>query len=323
MFLSLTKVLCLFLLTPFIIPVLWGGCARERPSTKPAILAMVNGEAITIDEFNVAFKAIITEEGPQTHSGDLKTSHKDILDQLIEKKVLLQEAKHKGIQVSEEEVRMAIHQMQGDYPETEFNELLKSSGLTPERWKLDVTENLLIDKLIENTITRKLKVSEEEIKSYYQKHRAEFEKKEEVRARQIVVATEGEAKTLHQQLLAGANFIELATEKSVSPDRTNGGDLGYFTKGQMPEEFDIVFTLKSNTISPIVKSPYGYHIFKVEVRRAPRFQSLAEVQGTIHQQLMNDQEDRLRTQWIKELKSKADIQVNSTLLLRQDETKNE
>jgi len=284
---------------------------------------MVNGEAITIDEFNVAFKAIITEEGPQTHSGDLKTSRKDILDQLIEKKVLLQEAKHKGIQVSEEEVRMAIQQMKGDYPETEFNELLKSSGLTPERWKLDVTENLLIDKLIENTITRTLKVSEEEIKSYYQKHRAEFEKKEEVRARQIVVATEGEAKTLHQQLLAGANFIELATEKSVSPDRANGGDLGYFTKGQMPEEFDIVFTLKANTISPIVKSPYGYHIFKVEERRAPRFQSLAEVRGTIHQQLMNDQEDRLRTQWIKELKSKADIQVNSTLLLRQDETKNE
>ena len=284
---------------------------------------MVNGEAITIDEFNVAFKAIITEEGPQTHSGDLKTSRKDILDQLIEKKVLLQEAKHKGIQVSEEEVRMAIQQMKGDYPETEFNELLKSSGLTPERWKLDVTENLLIDKLIENTITRTLKVSEEEIKSYYQKHRAEFEKKEEVRARQIVVATEGEAKTLHQQLLAGANFIELATEKSVSPDRANGGDLGYFTKGQMPEEFDIVFTLKANTISPIVKSPYGYHIFKVEERRAPRFQSLAEVRGTIHQQLMNDQEDRLRTQWINELKSKADIQVNSTLLLRQDETKNE
>ena len=284
---------------------------------------MVNGEAITIDEFNVAFKAIITEEGPQTHSGDLKTSRKDILDQLIEKKVLLQEAKHKGIQVSEEEVRMAIQQMKGDYPETEFNELLKSSGLTPERWKLDVTENLLIDKLIENTITRTLKVSEEEIKSYYQKHRAEFEKKEEVRARQIVVATEGEAKTLHQQLLAGANFIELATEKSVSPDRANGGDLGYFTKGQMPEEFDIVFTVKANTISPIVKSPYGYHIFKVEERRAPRFQSLAEVRGTIHQQLMNDQEDRLRTQWIKELKSKADIQVNSTLLLRQDETKNE
>lgn len=306
----------------FIITVSWGACARGGESTKPAIIAMVNEEAITLDEINAGLKAISTEKIPQSQSGALKTFREEILDQLIEKKILLQEAKHRGIQVSKEEISRAIEQMKGNYPESEFNELLKARSLTLEQWKHDVTETLLIDKLIDTVVTSTLSISEQDIRSYYLNHRVEFEKKEEVRARQILVATEEEAKTLHPQLLAGADFIKLASEKSMSPDKISGGDLGYFARGQMPEEFDMVFNLRINSISPIVKSPYGYHIFKVEEKRAPRLQSLDEVRETIRQQLMNEKKDRLRAEWTKELKAKAHIQINSTLLLRQDELKN-
>jgi parvulin-like peptidyl-prolyl isomerase len=292
----------------------WGGCTREGQTTKSPVLALVNGDTITLDELNAAFKTLIPEEGAQPDPAETKNLREEILNQLIEKKLLLQEAKHRGMQVTKEELDLTIEQMRGDYPEQEFDELLKRSSLTPERWKQEITENLLIDKLIDTVISSRLKISEEEVKAYYEKHHSEFEKKEEVRARQIVVAAEEEAKSIHEQLRNGADFVKLATEKSISPDKANGGDLGYFTRGQMPEEFDIVFTLKVNAISPIVKSPYGYHIFKVEERHAPRFQSLVEAREMIHQQLVDEKEDQLRSEWIKELKSKADIQINFNLL---------
>lgn len=301
----------------------WVGCTREGQTAKSPIIAMVNGDSVTLEELNGALKSLSPEEGVQIRSQEAENLREELLNQLIDKKLLLQEAKQSGIQVSPEEMTSVIEQMKGDYTDEEFNRLLKSSGLTPERWKQEVKEGLLIDKLIDTAIANRLNISEEEIKSYYQKNRAIFEKKEEVRARQIVVATEEEAKNIHQQLLNGADFVELATEKSMSPDKANGGDLGYFTKGQMPEEFDIVFTLKVNSISTVMKSPYGYHIFKVEDKRAPRSQSLEEVRETVYQHLAREREDQLRSEWIKELRSKADIQINSSLLIKQNESNKE
>jgi len=292
----------------------WEGCTREGQTQKSPVLALVNGDTITVEEFSAALKTLSPEEGSEPRPAEARSLREEILNQLIEKRLLLQEAKRQGIQVTKEELESVIEQMRGDYPEKEFNELLKSSGLTPERWKQEITENLLVDKLMDIMISSRVKILDEEVKTYYEKHHAEFEKKEEVRARQIVVGTEAEAKSIHEQLINGADFVELATEKSISPDKANGGDLGYFTKGQMPEEFDIVFTLKVNALSPIVKSPYGYHIFKVEERHVPRFQSLAEVREMIHQHLVSEKEDQIRSGWLKELKSKANIQVNSNLL---------
>jgi peptidyl-prolyl cis-trans isomerase C len=299
------------------------GCTREGQTEKSPIIAMVNGDSITVEELNDALKSLSPEEGAQIQPQEVEKLKEELLNQLIDKKLLLQEAKRDGIQVSREEMTSVIEQMKGDYTEKEFYRLLKNSGLTPERWKQEVREGLLIDKLIDTTLANRLNISEEEITAYYQKNRVQFEKKEEVRARQIVVATEEEAQNIQQQLLNGVDFVKLAIEKSMSPDKANGGDLGYFTKDQMPEEFDIVFTLKVNAISPVTKSPYGYHIFKVEDKRPPRLQSLEEVRETIYQHLAREREDQLRSKWIKELRSKADIQINSSLLIKQNESNQE
>lgn len=299
------------------------GCTREGQTTKSPIIALVNGEPVALEELNEALKSLSPEEGAQIQSQETEKLREELLNQLIDKKLLLQEAKHSGIQIAPEEMILVIEQIKNDYTDEEFNRLLKTSGLTPERWKQEIKDGLLIDKLIDTAIANRLNVSEAEIKSYYQKNPSIFEKKEEVRARQIVVDTEEEAENIRQQLLNGADFVELATEKSKSPDKANGGDLGYFTRGQMPEEFDIVFTLKVNSISPVVKSPYGYHIFRVEDRHAPRSQSLEEVREMVYQHLVREREDQLRSEWIKELRSKADIQINSSLLIKQNESNKE
>lgn len=309
--------LAVLLLIPF---ALWG-CSQEGQKPASPVIATVNGEIITQDEYDIALKSLGHDEGADSDAADLQTIQEETLNQLIERKLLLQEAKQRGINATREEVQEVLSQMQGEYTGSEFNQLLKSSGLTLDRWKQDITENLMIDKLIDTALTQGIRITDGEIKDYYQTHRAEFEKGEEVRARQIVVATEEEARIIHQQLLEGANFAQLAIEKSISPDGAAGGDLGFFKKGQMPEEFDIVFTLKANAISPIVKSPYGYHIFKVEERHLPRLQTINEVREMIYQELLTAKKDRFRTEWIKELRSKANIQINFALLQKQHGSK--
>jgi peptidyl-prolyl cis-trans isomerase C len=308
----------LFFLILFILSASAVACVREGQTPKPAIIAMVNGEAISMDQFNSALKEISPGEDLDETSAEFKISRKEVLDQLIEKTVLLQEAKQRGIEVSQREVQKALKQVKGNYSDSDFNLLLQASGLTPEGWKQNVTENLLIEKLTESAMANAPIVSEDEIKEYYKQHRMVFKKKEEVRVRQIAVATEEEAKTLRQELLNGADFADLASEHSISPDQAAGGDLGFFSKGDMPKQFDIVFDLKLKTISRVVKSPYGYHIFEVTEKRPPRFQPIDEVREGIHQQLLNEKQERFHSEWVRDLKSKADIHINSALLLKQN-----
>ncbi len=295
------------------------GCSRSSQTELPPIVAMVNGEAITLEEFNRMLAAISSGTSAEGEEPESTFFWDEALDQLIEKKVMLQEARSRGINVTDLEVEEAIRQMKGDYSDEAFAKLLQDEGMSLERWKAELTENLLVDKFMATVTEGLTDVTDAQIKAYYEQHRKDYAKKSEVRARQIVVSTEPEANAVREQLLNGVDFASLAREKSISPDGENGGDLGFFSEGEMPEDFAITFKLRLNEISPVVKSPYGYHIFRVEAKRPPRTQTLREVRDSIQQALLSEQEEAVRGRIIEDLKSKAHIQVNSDLLIRQAE----
>ena len=127
---------------------------------------------------------------------------------------------------------------------------------------------MMIEKLIARDVVRNLRVPSSEVRRYYQENPQEFQRPEQVRVRQIVVATEEEAqKVLDKLLNEKADFAALARQKSTAPEAETGGDLGFFAMGEMPGEFNVVFGLPRGGISSVVKSPYGYHIFKLEEKR--------------------------------------------------------
>ena len=104
---------------------------------------------------------------------------------------------------------------------------------------------------------------------------------QKVRARQIVVADGEEAIQILKRLKKGESFEKVAKEKSLGPEKVNGGDLGYFSQGERPTEFDHVFTMEVGAISEVIKSPYGYHIFKLEEKMSPgRFLLKRQSQGS-------------------------------------------
>ncbi len=135
------------------------------------------------------------------------------------------------------------------------------------------------------------KISDDEIKARYEKDIAGYVAPEEVHARHILVKTEDEANAVLKQLADGGNFEAIAKEKSEDPgSKANGGDLGFFAKGQMVPEFEAeAFALKAGeTSAKPVKSQFGYHIIKVDERRTQPVPTLDQVRGQVIQVVERD-----------------------------------
>jgi peptidyl-prolyl cis-trans isomerase C len=133
-------------------------------------------------------------------------------------------------------------------------------------------------------------VTDAEIKARYDAEVAKMPKEEEVRARHILVKTEDEAKAIIKELDAGKDFAELAKAKSTDPNKSDGGDLGYFKKGQMVPEFEAAaFKLEKGKYSETpVKTQFGYHVIKVEDKRTAQPPAFDKVKDQVKQVVMRD-----------------------------------
>lgn len=280
------------------------------PAPEVKLVAEVNGKPITAEVFKDKYSRFTLRfHVPAAKSSSSVSELKlGFLNKLIETELLLQEAAVRSLTVTDEELDREINHLKEDYPKDTLNEVLERIGLKLEGWKEDRKEKLLIDKLIKREIDSVIHVSDDVIREYYEANKDQFQQPLMVRARQIVVATEEEASALRTRLVRGEDFAEIARLYSLSPDAEAGGDLGVFAKGQMPEEFDeIVFRYRVGSISKVVKSPYGYHIFKVEDRMRPRLQKVDEVRDQIAAVIFEGRQEIFFKEWLDSLKNQAKI----------------
>ena len=291
------------------------GCEPSMEQEIPSpILATVNQDAITLEDFNMLLR------GPAFLSDGIERFQppreliQNLVDELIERHLLLQEAHRQQLTISNSEYEEAVKRIKEDYTQQEFESLFKEKGIHLVDWGKKLREDLLIKKILSLNIDQKIMIPEEKAKKYYKAHTQDFMVPERVKAKHIVAAKEEGAKKIHHMVLQGASFETLAKEKSLSPDAEQGGDLGLFTKGEMPEAFDVVFSLKESAISPIVKTPYGFHIFKVEKIFPSRTLSYREVRPQIQDILFQEKREALYQEWIKDLKSASSIKLNLSVL---------
>jgi len=295
--------------------LLFLSCAKkneEKPrTTAPAVsadsrvVATVNGDPITLAEFQERFgrTGIKPERDAEL---ELKA---EFLNRLIERKMMLSEAQRKRIKVGLPELDKKIDGLRTEYGK-DVKDILANQGVDFEKWKSDLWEEVMIERLVALEVNSRIIVALSEVRRYYQENAQEFEKPEQVRVRQIVVATDQEARKMLELLQAGTDFSTLARENSTAPEAERGGDLGYFAMGEMPSEFNVVFGLPLGGISGIVKSPYGFHIFKLETKRDAGRVSLDEVSRDIAEKLRRTKEDQRYKQWLTELRSRTKFEVN-------------
>jgi peptidyl-prolyl cis-trans isomerase C len=305
--------------TKYIAPVLFLGLilfsCKKKDEEKPApeavvspnirIVATVNGDPITLAEFQERF----ARAGFKPDQGVALEVKEDFLNRLIERKMMLREAQRRRIKIGHPEINKRIEALRPENGK-DVKEVLSEQGIDFEKWKSDIWEDMMVERLLAREVSRHVSVSSSDVKRYYQANPQEFQKPDQVHARQIVVSTEAEAQKVMEVLQSGADFATVARTKSTAPEAERGGDLGYFAMGDMPKEFNVVFGLSKGEISGVVKSPYGFHIFKLEDKRRAGMISIDEAYKEIAEKLRREKEDRQYKQWLQELRSRTKFEVN-------------
>ncbi len=255
-------------------------------------VASVDGDKITKDQL---YEVLMSQGGT------------DVLDSMIEQKVINKEAEKKSVTISEKELDKELDALITSYGgEDTFNQALEANGIKESEVKKDLETNLKAKKLVEDTID----ISEDEMKSYFDENKDSFDQPEQVKASHILVKDEKTANEVKKKLSDGEKFAELAKEYSTdTASKEDGGDLGYFSKEDMVQEFsDAAFDLNVNEISEPVKTEYGYHVIKVIDKKAAQDANYENSKEEIKQLLLENKFQSEYPTWLEETKKKYDIE---------------
>jgi parvulin-like peptidyl-prolyl isomerase len=278
------------------------------------VVITVGARSITPDELKRDIKYITSGMGV-TDQG-VKHVIDPLVSKLVDHYLILEYGRQRGINISEKELDAEIKDIMKDYPdEAVFREMLLKRYLDYEKWKEGLRQQLLVQKIMRKVSENITPVTFDEINTYYDTHRNEFTRPAMVKFRQIVTRTKDEAKDIRKRLKNGENLDDLARKYSITPEAENGGEVGWVSKGELQESMEkAIFTLPTGKISPVTKTPYGYHIFEVQSKRPKGFKSLSEAMDEIESKLFRQKQETFYERWLIQLRGLFPIQVNRELL---------
>ncbi len=292
------------------------GCSAPGESPR-AEVAVVNGGKIYLRDFKKKLERAIklSAEGSVLGPADMTRLQEEVLNGLINEKVMLLRAGHLSLSVSDDELMKRIREITKDYSGGSVHEILAAEKIDFAVWREELRIGMLLEKLVQADVNDRISVTEEEAKSYFNAHRNEYTVGQRVHVAQIIVRDKGKAEEILGRLKKGADFGKVAEDVSIGPEAPSGGDLGFFSRGIMPEAIEkAVFSLSPGKISKIVQSPFGYHIFKVLDRDEGGRKSFTEMKGRILADLKRQKEEEAYVDWLTGLRAKVVIKRNEELL---------
>jgi peptidyl-prolyl cis-trans isomerase C len=304
------------LVTLIVTAALAAGCDRcqgpRQPQVAPAprSVALVNGEPVPAEALERELRE--AQAGTAGAASGVELLKRRIVDELVERTLLLQQARARAIVVGQDQVERALLRVRAEYPGTHFDDLLAQERLSQTELKSRLKEQLVLERLFETEVFPQIEVTQDEIARYYGEHPQEFEDAESAHVLQIVVATRDEAVQIREKLKKNPqSFGEVAKKSSIGPEGRNGGDLGLIGRGAgFPEVFDVCFTLPLNQISEVTPSPYGFHIFKVVERRPAQRRSLDKASAEIREKLLREKRARAQAEYVTALRQHAQITLD-------------
>jgi peptidyl-prolyl cis-trans isomerase C len=260
------------------------GGANTETKKEGKVLAEVNSGSITTGDFDRELKNL-----PEylKAMADTPQGRKEMLDTMVIRELILQQAAKDGLDKG-----------------TEIEDKLR-----------DLKKRLIVESFLKKKVEIESKVSDEDMKKFYEQNKDKFKSGEQIKASHILVKTEKEAKDILAQLKAGGNFEELAKKNSVDSSSAKGGDLGWFGKGSMVPAFEkAALALKEGQISDVVKSDFGFHIIKMAGKRPAGIRPLEEVKEQIKGAIMPTKQQEVFQKIKEDLKKTAKITIKEDVL---------
>lgn len=243
------------------------------------VLAVVNGRNITEEDVNLLLQGIPPQQASQFASEEGK---KRLLTELVSQELFYADASDKKF-----------------YEEEDFKKEL-------ENVKVTMLKQYAMRRLLDS-----IKVTDEEMETYYNEHKEMFKQPESVRASHILVKELDKANEIVDEIKNGLSFEEAATKYSQCPSKSVGGDLNYFGRGQMVPEFEeAAFSMEKDKVSDPVKTQFGYHLIKVTDKKAEEIKTFEESKQQVSQVLLGTKQNKVYMDKIEELKGKYDVKIN-------------
>jgi peptidyl-prolyl cis-trans isomerase SurA len=293
------------------------------------IAAVVNTDIIALSEVEARIgpelQRLRAEPDPARRAEARRELLKRSLDLLIGEKLMEWQIRELQIEVSDSEIDLGMEDVkrQNNISSEQFEQLLAQEGYTMSSYKTFMRKHLARMKLVNLKVRSKVKIADEDLKAEYAKWAHDEANDFEVHARHILVqvpqkATPEQVETARQKAHAlmleaktpGVSFIELAKKKSEGPSAADGGDLGFFKRGVMVAEFErAAFTLPVGGISEPIRTKYGWHVLKVEERRALAAPPFEEVKEQLRDRMLRGQLEKYTDQYVQELRAQAVVDV--------------
>lgn len=299
--------------------------SAEEPQPPTDKAAVVNSTVITQTELDSQLNIVIDRlraSGRLSDVSQLDQIRSQVLENLIARELLYQESQKKGIKISQEEINEQLINVKAQFPnEAEFNNALTRMNLTEVSTKEKLERDLALKKLIEDEVAPKVTVSGSEIRAFYDNNPETFKQPERVKASHILIKVDPTADASQKveaqkkidlvkaKLQNGEDFGALAKEYSEGPSGPKGGDLGYFTRGQMVKPFeDAAFAMKSGEVSGLVETRFGYHLIKVTDRTPEGTIPYEDVKERLGEFLKQQKIQEEISVYVKKLEEKAKIE---------------
>jgi len=324
-----TKTKGLFWIQITVLILLWTALPASASKEKALEekVALVNGTTITLGDLDREVSSVqqqLLSSGKPVNMTDaqlLEVRHQ-VLESLINRELVYQEALSKGINIEETAINEQLNSLKKRFPsENEFKSALSSKNLSEEFLRAQIRKGLAVKQLIDDQFAQKVTVTDMEIKTFYDNNPDSFKKPEQVRVRHILIKVDPQAdetqraasqtklKDIQSRLKKGENFESLAKEFSQCPSSTEGGDLGYFSKGQMVKPFEAAaFTLMPGEVSDIVETQFGYHLIQCVDKKNKDKIAYEECKDKIHQHLKQEKIREHVDAHIEQLKGKAKVE---------------
>jgi len=303
--------------------IVCGGIAQAEIVDR--IVAVVNDEPITQSEIDMSFAPIYQQ---YTHSYEgttlmekLEEARLGVLNQLIEDKLILQEAQSLEIEVSDDDVEARINELKQRFSSSqEFLEKMREEGLTIRSLRQRNRDQMMVQRLKQYQVYSRVSVSPQEVENYYNDHLDEYTQDEKVKASTIMVRKDADVEdqtavsdamtAILNTYKAGTSFADLAREHSQEAHAQDGGALGFVTKGDMIASVDeAIFATNVGELSEIIESDIGYHVFLIEAKQEKKVTDFEALKETIRNAVFRQKVEERYTAWIGELNKNAYISI--------------